>query len=278
MSEPLRTNGNGDAPERLPRGAESAARMDVLPPRGAEITPGIDAQPLHGAEAAPGNDAHPFRDVETAARNEIQPSCSVISAPCIDAQPPHGAEAAARNEIQPPHGAEAAPCTDAQPPRGAEAAPREEGALPMRWHVFLVRGMLFPAAALHALQAWWVFSGRIYHDAQVRAAVYAGLPALRALDWFLAGMLIVGAALQIAARFALSARRARGPALLKAAYGALLGGVAAYALGRLFISALSPLSLPVLGQAGAYLGLLLVNAAYYRKRRGAFAPAKGEKE
>ena len=250
MSEPLRTNGNGDAPERLPRGAESAARMDVLPPRGAEITPGIDAQPLHGAEAAPGNDAHPSRDVETAARNEIQPSCSVISAPCTDVQPPHG----------------------------AEAAPREEGALPMRWHVFLVRGMLFPAAALHALQAWWVFSGRIYHDAQVRAAVYAGLPALRALDWFLAGMLIVGAALQIAARFALSARRARGPALLKAAYGALLGGVAAYALGRLFISALSPLSLPVLGQAGAYLGLLLVNAAYYRKRRGAFAPAKGEKE
>ena len=250
MSEPLRTNGNGDAPERLPRGAESAARMDVLSPRGAEITPGIDAQPLHGAEAAPGNDAHPSRDVETAARNEIQPSCSVISAPCTDVQPPHG----------------------------AEAAPREEGALPMRWHVFLVRGMLFPAAALHALQAWWVFSGRIYHDAQVRAAVYAGLPALRALDWFLAGMLIVGAALQIAARFALSARRARGPALLKAAYGALLGGVAAYALGRLFISALSPLSLPVLGQAGAYLGLLLVNAAYYRKRRGAFAPAKGEKE
>ena len=250
MSEPLRTNGNGDAPERLPRGAESAARMDVLPPRGAEITPGIDAQLLHGAEAAPGNDAHPSRDVETAARNEIQPSCSVISAPCTDVQPPHG----------------------------AEAAPREEGALPMRWHVFLVHGMLFPAAALHALQAWWVFSGRIYHDAQVRAAVYAGLPALRALDWFLAGMLIVGAALQIAARFALSARRARGPALLKAAYGALLGGVAAYALGRLFISALSPLSLPVLGQAGAYLGLLLVNAAYYRKRRGAFAPAKGEKE
>ena len=250
MSEPLRTNGNGDAPERLPRGAESAARMDVLPPRGAEITPGIDAQLLHGAEAAPGNDAHPSRDVETAARNEIQPSCSVISAPCTDVQPPHG----------------------------AEAAPREEGALPMRWHVFLVRGMLFPAAALHALQAWWVVSGRIYHDAQVRAAVYAGLPALRALDWFLAGMLIVGAALQIAARFALSARRARGPALLKAAYGALLGGVAAYALGRLFISALSPLSLPVLGQAGAYLGLLLVNAAYYRKRRGAFAPAKGEKE
>ena len=250
MSEPLRTNGNGDAPERLPRGAESAARMDVLPPRGAEITPGIDAQLLHGAEAAPGNDAHPSRDVETAARNEIQPSCSVISAPCTDVQPPHG----------------------------AEAAPREEGALPMRWHVFLVRGMLFPAAALHALQAWWVFSGRIYHDAQVRAAVYAGLPALRALDWFLAGMLIVGAALQIAARFALSARRARGPALLKAAYGALLGGVAAFALGRLFISALSPLSLPVLGQAGAYLGLLLVNAAYYRKRRGAFAPAKGEKE
>ena len=250
MSEPLRTNGTGDAPERLPRGAESAARMDVLPPRGAEITPGIDAQPLHGAEAAPGNDAHPSRDVETAARNEIQPSCSVISAPC----------------------------TDVQPPRGAEAAPREEGALPMRWHVFLVHGMLFPAAALHALQAWWVFSGRIYHDAQVRAAVYAGLPALRALDWFLAGMLIVGAVLQIAARFALSARRARGPALLKAAYGALLGGVAAYALGRLFISALSPLSLPVLGQAGAYLGLLLLNAAYYRKRRGAFAPAKGEKE
>ena len=250
MSEPQRTNGNGDAPERLPRGAESAARMDVLPPRGAEITPGIDAQPLHGAEAAPGNDVHPSHGAETAARNEIQPSCSVISAPCTDAQPPHG----------------------------AEAAPREEGALPMRWHVFLVHGMLFPAAALHALQAWWVFSGRIYHDAQVRAAVYAGLPALRALDWFLAGMLIVGAALQIAARFALSARRARGPALLKAAYGALLGGVAAYALGRLFISALSPLSLPVLGQAGAYLGLLLVNAAYYRKRRGAFAPAKGEKE
>ena len=250
MSEPLRTNGNGDAPERLPRGAESAARMDVVPPRGAEITPGIDAQPLHGAEAAPGNDVHPSHGAETAARNEIQPSCSVISAPCTDAQPPHG----------------------------AEAAPREEGALPMRWHVFLVHGMLFPAAALHALQAWWVFSGRIYHDAQVRAAVYAGLPALRALDWFLAGMLIVGAALQIAARFALSARRARGPALLKAAYGALLGGVAAYALGRLFISALSPLSLPVLGQAGAYLGLLLVNAAYYRKRRGAFAPAKGEKE
>ena len=171
---------------------------------------------------------------------------------------------------------------DAQPPCEVESAPRPaaldagDRALPMRWHGFLVRAMLFLTAALHALQAWGILSGWIYHGAQVRAAVYAGLPGMRALDAFFAGMLIVGAALQLAARFQLAARRARGVRRLTAAYGALLAGVAGYALGRLLLSGLSPLSPALMAQAGYYLGLLLVNVVYYRKRRGAFAPAKGE--
>lgn len=176
-------------------------------------------------------------------------------------------------------GAEAVREAEAAAPDGAQtAAGAPEAAQPMRWHGFLVRVMLFLAAALHAFQAWQILGGSIYYDAKVRAAVYAGLPALRALDILFAATLIAGAALQLAARFALAARRARGVRLLKAAYGALLGGVAVYDLGRRIIAGLSPLSLPLMAQAGAYLCLLLANGAYYRRRRGAFAPEKGEKK
>ena len=164
-----------------------------------------------------------------------------------------------------------------EPPRDERSAPLA-GSPSMRWHGFLVRAMLYLAAAFHALQAWRILSGGIYFDAQVRAAVYAALPGMRALDALLAATQIAGAALQIAARFELRALRAPGAGLLKAAYLTLLGGAAAYALGRLWISALSPLSAPLIGQIGAYLGLMLVNSAYYRRRRAALTGAKGEKE
>ena len=138
----------------------------------------------------------------------------------------------------------------------------------MRWHGFLTRFMLFAAAALHAFQAGWILSGKIYYTEQIRAQVYAGIPGLRFADWGLAACLIVAALLQLVARSRLAKKRASGVKVLLAAYGLLALAQIAYAAARLLIAGLGPFSIPVLAQTAAYAALLLANRAYYARRPG----------
>lgn len=167
-----------------------------------------------------------------------------------------------RPDVAAPERPQLQPLSDSAPP-------------PMGWHKFRIYGMLWLEAALHLMQAWSLAGGRIYNAAQIRDAVYAGLPGMRALDYGLAALLVCGAALQILARFRLAGCSTAGPRLLTAAYAALLGGNLTYALARLLYAGLSPLSLPLLGRSAVYLALLLIDRSYYRRRGFYFETLKG---
>ena len=142
--------------------------------------------------------------------------------------------------------------------------------LPMHWHNFLNRFMLYLAAAVHVLQSIWIFSGKIYYTPEIRAQIYAGIPAMRIIDWALALSLLGSAGLQIIARGKLKGLHWRGVQLLTAAYAVLAASQLLYALARFLFAGLSPLNIPVLAQVISYAALLLVNKTYYTRRRSAF--------
>lgn len=146
----------------------------------------------------------------------------------------------------------------------------EENTMPMHWHGFLSKFMLFLAAVVHAAQAALILSGRIYYTAAVRDQVYAGIPGLRIADYALAGCLIIAALLQIISAGKLRKLQWQGVQLLKSAYALLCLSQIIHALARFFIAGLSPLNISVIAQALGYGALLLVNALYYHRRRSAF--------
>lgn len=158
-----------------------------------------------------------------------------------------------------------------------ESAPEEVRAADepsMAWHGFLCGFGLWLEALYHALQAGWIFRGGQYYEAEIREMAYAGLPALRALDWALAGVAAVAAALCVLSALKLRKRRSAGPGLLHWTYILLLCGQLALAAGRYFIIGLTPLAVSTLGPLAVYLALLLVNRSYYRRRRECFADAQ----
>lgn len=157
-----------------------------------------------------------------------------------------------------------------------ESPPEASAGPSMAWHGFLVHCMLWLAALYHLFQLGYLLSDKMYYGAEVRAEIYAGLPGMRFADGGIALVLAAAAVLQLVARFHLARRRCQGVRLLKWAYGLLSAGMLGYALARLAVSGLSPVSAPLLGQSAAYLALLWLNASYYRKRREAFEPLKGE--
>lgn len=141
---------------------------------------------------------------------------------------------------------------------------------PMHWHGFLVKAMLWLAAAVHILQSIWIFTGKIYYTPEIRTQIYAGIPAMRIIDYVLAACLLISAGLQLAARGKLARLQWRGVQLLLAAYAALAASQLIYALARFIFAGLSPLNIPVIAQVIAYAALLLVNKTYYARRRSAF--------
>lgn len=143
--------------------------------------------------------------------------------------------------------------------------------MPMAWHKFLVKCMLWITAAYHVFQCIWIYTGGIYYTPAVREAVYTGLPAMQFIDQGLAACMFAAAALQLLARTALSRRHARGPKMLAASYIVLLAGWTVYVMVRWLLVGLSPLSLSVFSQMLSCLMLLLINLAYYRRRRSIFS-------
>lgn len=142
--------------------------------------------------------------------------------------------------------------------------------MPMHWHGFLTKFLLWLAAAVHIAQAYWIFSGKIYYTPEIRSQIYAGIPAMRFADFGLAACLLAAAVLQLIARGALQGRKWRGTVLLTAAYACLAASQALYALARFIFAGLSPLNIPVIAQVVGYGALLLVNKIYYHRRRSAF--------
>ena len=142
---------------------------------------------------------------------------------------------------------------------------------PMAWHGFLCCFGLWLEALYHALQAGWMIRGGQYYEVEIREMAYAGLPALRALDWALAGVAGAAAVLCVLSALKLRKRRRSGPRLLHWTYVLLLAGQLGFAAGRYFIVGLTPLSVSTLGPLVLYLALLLVNGSYYRRRRECFA-------
>ena len=166
--------------------------------------------------------------------------------------------------------------------RTEESAPAEVAAVdvdrpadaPMAWHGFLCCFGLWLEAIYHALQAGWMIRGGQYYTAEIQEMAYAGLPALRALDWALAGVAGAAAVLCVLSALKLRKRRQIGPRLLRWNYILLLAGQLGFAAGRYFIIGLTPLSVSTLGPLAVYLALLLVNRSYYRRRRECFADAQ----
>lgn len=155
-----------------------------------------------------------------------------------------------------------------------EVLPREMPEPSMKWHGFLAKFYLWPAAAYHLFQAAWVLSGRIYIETAARDAVYASMPGMRILDLSLGGILGIGAVLQILSAVHLIKKHRAGIGLQKGAYILLTLAFIAYLTARMLISGMPPLSLSILGQAVSCAALLLVNISYYRKRTHVFNPRK----
>ena len=140
----------------------------------------------------------------------------------------------------------------------------------MHWHGFLVKFMLWIAAAGHIFQAYWIFTGRFYYQDTIRDAIYAALPGLRFVDYGFAALLCIGAILLLIARHLLARRRRAGIKSLYAAYMLLAAAPAAHVLTRFGISLMPPLNLSALAQVMACLMLLMINFLYYRRRRELF--------
>ena len=137
----------------------------------------------------------------------------------------------------------------------------------MAGHRFLTGFWLWLEALYHAVQAGWLLLGKQYYTAELREMAYAGLPALRALDWALAGVAAVAAVLCVRSAVLLRRRCSAGPKLLCGTYILLLAGQLGFAAGRWFIVGLTPLSSSTLGPAAVYLALLLVSCGWNRRRR-----------
>jgi len=148
--------------------------------------------------------------------------------------------------------------------------PEKEENIPMAWHGALVKVLLWLEMILHLAQAAMIFSGKIYLASSVRAAVYAGLPAMCIVDYAFAAALAAAAVLLFLARKKLAARKCGGIKLLLSAYILLPAAWICYGAARFLIAGLSPFSNPAIGQCIAWLALLLVNRSYYSKRAGMF--------
>lgn len=163
--------------------------------------------------------------------------------------------------------------SEARPELQIVSAP--EASMPMAWHGAQTRILIWLQAALHLGQAAMIFSGKIYRAPGVRRTVYAGMPAMAAVDGILAAALIAAAILLIAARKPLAARIKTGIKRLRAAYILLPAAWFFYAAARFFIAGLSPFSMALTGQCIGYAALLWVNCSYYQKRSALFSDSDG---
>lgn len=143
----------------------------------------------------------------------------------------------------------------------------ETETLPMAWHGFLTRFLLWLLPICTAFQTVWILTGRVYYSAEIRDRIYAGICGMGALDRGLSLLLLAVAVLVLAARRRLVQKRRSGVALLLSGLGLAALAWALYGILRFALAGLSPLSPALIGQCAVYLILLLVNARYYARRK-----------
>ena len=157
-----------------------------------------------------------------------------------------------------------------EPEAKIEAVPMQAEA-PLAWHRAQVKWLIWLQALLLACTAGNVLSGGIYHNPELARALYAGLPAMRIIDYALAALLLAAAVLLVCARGRLKNFAPAGIKLLLAAYKLLAAAWIAYGAARFFAAGLSPLSIPLIGRCVGFAALGLINRSYYRKRRSLFS-------
>lgn len=150
----------------------------------------------------------------------------------------------------------------------------EKAEFSMRWHDFQLKYVLWVLMVLQLLRAAWILAGGIYYTGALARAIYTSLPAMRILDYALAGMLIVSALLVLLARKNLCAKKARGIHKLSAAYILLTLSMPLYLAARFLLTGLSPWRPAALGQSVGWVLLLVVHLCYYHRRRSIFSGGK----
>lgn len=166
-----------------------------------------------------------------------------------------------REDRASPENIEAMPSENAE--ADAQEAPLSESiAKPsMVWHGFQRKFLLWLIAAAYFARAFLIFSGNIYLKAEIRDAIYAGMPLLRILDIAFAAHCAAGGI------FAILSAVLRKPRMLIGNNLALCAGEAAYLLLRWAIAELPPINPQGIALMLMHGLLLWVNVRYYRNRK-----------
>lgn len=145
---------------------------------------------------------------------------------------------------------------------GESIAEACESAKPsMVWHGFQKKFLLWLIAAAYFARAFLIFSGNIYLSAEIRAAIYAGIPLLRILDYAFAAHCVLGGV------FAILSAVCRKTRILIGNNIALCAGEAAYLLLRWLLTELPPINPQGIALMLAHGLLLWANLRYYRNRK-----------
>lgn len=131
----------------------------------------------------------------------------------------------------------------------------------MVWHGFQKKFLLWLIAAAYFARAFLIFSGNIYLSAEIRAAIYAGIPLLRILDYVFAAHCVLGGV------FAILSAVCRKTRILIGNNIALCAGEAVYLLLRWLLTELPPINPQGIALMLAHGLLLWANLRYYRNRK-----------
>lgn len=112
--------------------------------------------------------------------------------------------------------AEQAPQVEAQKEaiNNASYAPQK----PMGWFKFLIYFSLFASAIINIINAVQFFTGDVYGNSFVAAAVYLTFPAMQVLDMIYGVILIAISAFLVVTRFQLAGYKKNGPKMVVIAY------------------------------------------------------------
>ena len=144
----------------------------------------------------------------------------------------------------------------------------------LAWHRFLCRFLLWAAALLHSAQAVWLALGGAYQGADIQAAVYAALPALRCIDYGRAACMLVAAVLLILGAVSLNRLRLRGLTYVLCGWLTAAAANLVRMLLRFAVSGLPPLNVSEIAQILLQATLADICVVYYRRRPGLFAESE----
>ncbi len=139
---------------------------------------------------------------------------------------------------------------------------------PMKWFKFMIYFGLWAAAVVYVLNAFNMFSGRVY--AGMADQVYSAYPVMKPIDMAM-GVLYIGlAVLAIVARFALAKYKKSGPGLFIAYYagGAVLSAL--YAVAASLVIGQPAFNLSSIVSLALSVVMIILNIIYFSKRKNLF--------